>query len=245
MLRTTLVFASLLALAAPAQASQFDITPLSLSLSEKQASGTLKLTNRSKDTLRFHIKAVAWSESESGEMKTRPTKDIVFFPAMVTLRPKEARQIRVGTRLKPGAVERTYRVTITELPPLTKSKGGGPAVKMLTKMGLPIFVQARSPNVQPVITTPTVRGQQAHFTVENHGNTHMSVQKVVLQAKGPDGVVHTDELDGWYVLANGRRKYVVELPADACEKATALEVEMETAKHGTKRASLPQFRCGG
>jgi fimbrial chaperone protein len=228
----------------PARAANFDVAPIMLSLSNKTASATLVVTNRSPETLRFHVTAFAWKQRADGEMILEPTKDIVFFPAMLSLKSKESRQIRVGAKVKPGAVERSYRLFVEELPPLARnSQEEANAIRVLTKMGLPVFVEAATPKATPTITSPQLKGRELTFSVKNTGNTHMRVQKVMLTAKAASKTVHSEELPGWYVLAGGVRTYVVKLPDAACKEATSVEVQMES-ESGSPKAMLPSFSCG-
>jgi fimbrial chaperone protein len=231
------------AFAAKVRAANFDVAPISLSLSDKSSSGTLVLTNRSQETLRFHVTAFTWKQRADGEMTLEPTKDIVFFPAMLSLNPKESRQIRVGTKLKPGAVERSYRLFVEELPPLARNaKEEANSIRVLTKMGLPVFVAATAPQATPSVTPLQVNGRQIKFSVKNSGNTHMRVQKVMFTAKSAAKTVHSEELPGWYVLAGGIRTYAVTLPDTACKEATSLEVQMESDS-GSPKAALQSFSC--
>ena len=237
-----LLLAALLA-TSPARAANFDVVPTLLSLSAKSASDTLVITNRSQETLRFQINVFAWKQRPDGEMLLEPTKDIVFFPAMLSLKPKESRQIRVGTKIKPGSVERSYRLFVEELPPLARSaKDDANAIRVLTKMGVPVFVQAASPKATPVVTPLQVKGRELTFSVKNSGNTHMRVQKVLLTAKSGGKTVHSEELPAWYVLAGGVRTYAVRLPDVACQASTSLEVEMKSDS-GSPTATLPSFHC--
>src|SRR5262245_21539447 len=169
-------------IAAKAQAAQFDVAPISMSLSAKTSSATLVITNRAAEPLRFQVTAFAWNQKPNGEMILEPTKDIVFFPAMLVLNPKDSRQIRVGTKLKPGPIERTYRLFVEELPPLSK-KDEPNAVRVLTKMGVPVFLEAQAPRAVPSVTAPVLLGRQVTFSVKNSGTAHMRVQKVRLTAK--------------------------------------------------------------
>jgi fimbrial chaperone protein len=229
--------------AGSAHAATFDVAPIMLELSEKAASGTLVVTNRSPEALRFHVTAFAWNQRPDGQMQLEPTKDIVFFPAMLTLNAKESRQIRVGTKVKPGAVERTYRVFVEELPPLARNaEEQQNAVRVLTKMGLPVFVAATAPKVSPAVGPMQLKGRAVSFSVKNAGNTHMRVQKVRLTAKSGGKTVHSEELAGWYVLAGGVRDYTVELPQAACAEPIVIEVQMKSDS-GSPKATLTDVRC--
>jgi fimbrial chaperone protein len=230
--------------AAPARAANFDVSPTLLSLSNKAASATLVITNRSQELLRFHVTAFAWKQRADGEMILEPTKDIVFFPAMLSLNPKDSRQIRVGSKVKPGSVERSYRLFVEELPPLSRTKEEqANAIRVLTKMGLPVFVEAATPKATPAVTPLQLQGRELTFSLKNSGNTHMRVQKVTLTAKNAGKTVHSEELPGWYVLAGGVRTYSITLPDAACKESTSLEVQMQS-ESGSPKASLAGVRCG-
>ena len=221
----------------------FDVSPLTLSLSGKTATGTIAITNRSKDVLRLHVTAFKWSQRADGEAVLKPTKEVVFFPAMISLNPNQSRQIRVGSKVKPGAVERTYRIFVQELPPLTKKEDTPNAVKVLTKLGMPVFVAAQRPKVTPGLTAPAVSGKTLTFSARNTGNTHMRIKQIKITARNPKGEVERIEQAGWYVLANGRRDYQIPLSDKICEQATTIEVDMETTD-GSVKANLPTLSCG-
>jgi fimbrial chaperone protein len=230
--------------AAPVRAANFDVAPTLLTLSDKAASTTLVITNRAAEELRFQVTAFAWNQRADGEMILAPTKDIVFFPAMLALRPKEARQIRVGAKVKPGSVERSYRLFVEELPPVARNqKEENNTIRVLTKMGLPVFVQATAPKVTPSLTPLQVSGRELTFSVKNAGNTHLRVQKVLLTARNAGKTVHSEELPAWYVLAGGVRTYSVKLPDAACKAATSLEVQMQS-ESGSPKTALASFSCG-
>jgi fimbrial chaperone protein len=235
-----------LAQGATALASQFDVAPVSLALSAKTSSGTLVLTNRSSEALRFHVTVFAWSQRADGEMVLNPTNDIVFFPAMLTLNPKQSRQLRVGMNVKPGATEKTYRLFVQELPPLVKAKEDEPnAVRVLTKMGLPIFIEPTTrPRPVPGVGGLAVKGDAVSFDIQNTGNAHMRVEKSVITVKdGGAKVIHSQEAAGWYVLAGGTRSYAVTLPKTACAAAKTIEVAIESS-HGAAKAALQNAACG-
>src|SRR5216684_4497892 len=88
----------------------------------------------------FQVTSFAWSQDASGAVQLAPTEDIVFFPALLTLKPGEERKVRVAATVAAKDVERTYRIFFEELPPLERPQNLGAQVRILTKMGIPIFV---------------------------------------------------------------------------------------------------------
>lgn len=226
-----------------AHAAAFQIAPLAVTLSEKVPSGILKITNRGTESLRLHVSASAWQETTEGEMALQPTNDIVFFPAMITVGPGESRQLRVGSNTKPAAVEKTYRILVEELPPLVSSpEDATAAVRVLTKMSVPVFLQGPAPKAVPAVTAPQIKGNRLSFSVKNTGSAHFRSEKVVLRAKNGAQVVHTQELQAWYVLAGGTRNYVVNLPDVACKSLNSIEIDLQTDS-GAAKTSLANAVC--
>jgi fimbrial chaperone protein len=230
--------------AAPkAQASAFDIAPITLVLSAKMPSGMLVVTNRGDEALRFQVSAFAWDQKPTGEMVLNPTKDIVFFPAMLTLKPGEARNLRVGMNNAPGTSEKSYRVFVQELPPLVTKTTDPGTIRVLTKMGIPIFIAPSAPKPVPVLTNLALRGKSLSFDVKNAGNAHFRSEKILVTTRDATKVTLSQEVDGWYMLAGGIRNYAVDLPAIACDGLKSLQIELHS-EMGVVKADLANARCG-
>src|SRR5713226_9619743 len=129
-------------------ASAFKVTPVRVTFSAP-SSTLLTLRNESDQTLRFQVTSFAWSQDASGAVQLAPTEDIVFFPALLTLKPGEERKVRVAATVAAKDVERTYRIFFEELPPLERPENSGAQVRILTKMGIPIFVIPAKRNAEP------------------------------------------------------------------------------------------------
>ena len=117
-LTSVLLLACSLGLGGKAEASAFTVNPIKIALSGKDQSALLSLQSQSSEELRFKVAVKAWSQNPQGEMQLTDTKDIVVFPALLTLGPKEERKLRIGATVPAGAVEKTYRVFVEELPAL-------------------------------------------------------------------------------------------------------------------------------
>jgi fimbrial chaperone protein len=213
------------ALAGDAAASTFNVSPTQVYLDGRTSSALLTLRNESEEPLRFQLSVFAWDQSPSGEMTLTPTEDIVFFPALVTLAPKEERKIRVGRVVGAGDIERTYRIFVEELPPLDKGEGGN-AVKVLTKMGIPIFVQPARQAPAVAIKDVAGRAGALTFTVANAGTVHIVPEQVVVRGFAGDQAVFEKQVSMWYLLAGGRRDFDLPLTGADCARATAFQVEV-------------------
>jgi fimbrial chaperone protein len=228
-------------------ASTFSVNPVQVVLSGRTKSALLTLKNTSSDPLRFQLSVAAWDQSAQGEMLLKPTRDIVFFPQLVTLAAGEERKVRVGTVIPPGPAERTYRIFIEELPPRGTPEPSEPGaqVRVLTKMGIPIFLQPANTVAEGRIQGLGVARGRLSFQVKNTGNVHFSVQAIRITGSGAAGEpVLQGELRGWYVLAGGTRIYEFEMPRAECAKIAALSLEVQTTQKAlSERLDLPPGAC--
>lgn len=221
-----------LAHAGSAHASAFNVKPTQLHLSPKVSSTLLNLRNESAETLRFQLSVFVWSQTDKGEMELTPTQDIVFFPSLLTLAPGEERKIRVGSAVPGGPVEKTYRIFVEELPPAVRAREAAKPnseVKVLTRMGIPIFIQPEHPTAAGRIEPGTLRSEKLAFAVKNTGNVHFQVRQARVKGLGPAREnLFERTVPGWYVLAGGSRVFEVQAPKNVCAKTKALAFEVET-----------------
>lgn len=226
-MRTRLVTAALMMLvsASWASAATFTVNPTQIFLSGRTTTSLLTLRNDSDETLRFQLTASGWEQAPTGELVLTPTTDIVFFPALLTLGPREERRIRVGSTVGVAAEERTYRVFVEELPPADGQQAN--AVRVLTKMGIPIFIRPAKEVATADLRELAVQKGSFRFTLGNRGTVHFVPQRVAVRALSASGErLFEEELKAWYVLAGGRRDFGVAIPPAVCARVASIAVDV-------------------
>jgi fimbrial chaperone protein len=226
----TLLLSLTLSPGGSAWASTFTVSRVQVYLSSKNRSEILTVRNSSSETLRFQLRVFAWDESPQGEMILNPTGDIVFFPQLFTLAPAGERNVRVGTATPPGSVEKTYRLFIEELPQ-SDGSAGAPAgeVRILTRLGIPIFLQPPRGTAQGRIEDIAVGQGRVSFQVRNAGTVHFVAKTIRITGLGDaDEPVVQGALEGWYILAGRSRLFELELPEDKCPRVRSVLVELNT-----------------
>ncbi len=233
-----------LGLAPVASAATFSVNPVQIFLSATTKSALLTLTNETDQPIRFQLSVNAWAQDPGGQMRLAPTTDIVFFPAMLTLQGREERKVRIGATVPPGSVEKTYRIFVEELPPLEK-KDAPTGVTMLTKMGIPIFLQPAKPVGQAALRDLSVKGGRFGFLLQNSGTVHFMTQSVRVRGIDRAGAVILDvEVDAWYVLAGTARLFDVAVPAAQCSQIRSLVVEARVSGAALKETlQAPNGAC--
>ncbi len=230
----------LLAATLPAGAASFAVTPIQLYLGPGATSALLTVENKSTETLRFQVSANAWNQSPKGEIELAPTGDVIFFPSLLTIDPGKERKIRVGVSRPAGDVEETYRIFVEELPAAEKpaASGNRSEVKVLTRMGIPIFVRPKTVRRGGAVESPKLEGGELAFRVRNTGSVAFTLHSVRVSGTGADGnTTFEKQAEGWYVLAGGVREYVLSVPPAACAGTKTIVVEARTEQE-TLRATL-------
>lgn len=230
--RTALLLATFAGAPGRAEASAFTVNPIKVVLSDKEQSALLTLQNQSSEELRFKILMQAWSQTPQGEMRLADTKEIVVYPTLLTLPAGAERKLRVGTTVPAGTSEKAYRVFVEELPPLRSAKEATKSeVKVLTKMGVPIFLAPAKPTAAGALGGLALTRGSLGFTLKNTGNVHFLVQSVTVKATDAAGATTFEKVpEGWYVLAGGTRVWQLDLPKDACTKSKKVTVNMLTTE---------------
>jgi len=225
-------------------ASAFKVTPVRVTFSGP-SSTLLTLRNESDQPLRFQISSFTWSQDARGSVQLSPTDDIVFFPALLTLNAGEERKVRVAATVAATDVEKTYRIFFEELPPLEKKDDKtGAQVRILTKMGIPIFVTPAKGYAQATVNSLRIEKGVVSFEVRNSGNVHFGLQGVKLRGMSSSGeTLFEKQLDGWYVLAGSPRTYSLEIPESVCPrlKTVAIEAQTDVTSIGSAGTVATQF----
>jgi len=228
-------------------AGTFQVNPVQLFLSARTKSALLTVRNESADTLRFQLSVHAWDQSPQGEVILGPTEDVVFFPSLLSLAPGEERRVRVGAVIPIASSEKSYRIFIEELPPLSKPKGspGETQVRLLTKMGIPIFLQPDQAAVEARIQGMGVQKGVLSFQLKNAGNVHFVPQAIRVKGYGMSGeILFERSLEGWYMLADRHRIYDLNLLDKECAKIKTLGVEVQMGQKTLRdQIEMPPGAC--
>jgi fimbrial chaperone protein len=214
---------ALLVGATPAGAA-ITLTPVQVELSPAKQSELIAVTNDSDDPLRLQVEVFAWDQRTDGETDLQPTKDILAFPPLLALAAHETKRIRVGSTASPGPAEKSYRMSVQELPDQTTPQGPA-AVRMLTKISIPVFLQPGPVKTAGRIEAEKVKNGTWTLRVLNTGTRRFVLSEI--DAHGVDGTgatVFDAKAAGWYVLAGGQRDYSLALSAADCRAARSVQL---------------------
>ena len=224
---------ALLVIGSSARAGGLNVTPIQIRLSPQVTKAMLTLRNDGAETMRYQVSATSWNQTSRAELQLAPTKEIVFFPGLFTLKPGEERNVRIGVGTPFGLVEKTYRVFVEELPPTERPAQTTSQVRVLTRVGVPVFLSPSRALERRAIENLSATHGRASFRVSNQGTVHFREDSVQLRGVDAAGKeLFAREQKGWYVLAGGSLDYDFELPKSCPGLASVAAVV--TAENGEK-----------
>ena len=214
----------------PSNAATFEVTPLRFSFSGAKGSDILQIRNESDGNLQVQINAYEWKQDAEGKDIYSNTKDVIFFPRIVSLKQGEARIVRVGMKTPPGKREKPYRLYIEELP--GKEFAQGTTVRTLLRIGIPVFLTPVTTEARGTLEgLKAEAGGKVSFVIKNQGNVHFIIQSIKVTGQDTQGSdLFSDESQGWYLHAGASRPVAREIPRDACPKVKRIRVEVTTDK---------------
>jgi fimbrial chaperone protein len=229
-----------------ARASQFSVNPTRIQLTPRVTSALVTVRNEGQSAIRLQVKTHAWSQRLDGQMQLDATDQVVVFPTLISLNPGEERRIRVAVTAPPGEVEQSYRVFLEELPTPPSAGVQTTGVQMLTRVGIPVFLQAISPAMRAGLSEIGLSQDVLHFQVDNLGNTHFVPDGIHVRGQSAAGETVVDSsTDGWYILGHGARRYELRIPSPNCQRVRSILIEMkagDTTLEG--RLDTPGGACG-
>ena len=164
-------------------AAAIGVSPVRVTLSDKQKIGTITLRNDGTDPVPMQLEALKWSKEEGEDVFTS-TRELIVNPPIFTIPAGGSQLLRVGLRGAPDAKrELAYSIFLQELPPPPSPDFNG--AKMLMRVSLPVFVLPK------VAANPLLRWQafrtsdgSLKISLTNDGNAHIQIINFSLSKPG-------------------------------------------------------------
>jgi P pilus assembly chaperone PapD len=241
-----LVLAMLTAWCTGAEAGEFTINPLRLSLDRATRSAEVTVRNDDSTPLRMQLEAMSWRQDAEGKDQYEPAPDLIFFPRAMEIPPGESRIVRVGVRAAPVSREEAYRLFFEELPPpMSDGAPQGTSLRIFLRVGVAVFVAPVQAKPAGEITRLDFNRGVAEWSLANNGNAHFRTDAVELSGVSRDGTrVFVQQFPERYFLAGAVKTMRFEIPRDACRQVTSLEASVAGENLGLKRRlDVDPARC--
>ena len=239
------VLSALVLLPAVASANGSSVSPTRLLLASGASSTYVTITNTSMVSQRYSASAYRWDQTATEPVVLSATNDVVFFPGSFTLDSLHSQRIRIGSTTTSEALEKTYRIVVSELPPLQsvlvwESAGLG----FTASFSIPIYLAPQRPLAAGQITDVVVDRDHLRFTVRNTGNVHLVAKAMHVSARADTATLMSAENSAWFVLANSQHDFVMPIPSGTCAKIRTVSIDVDGGKSKFERTVAPEHACG-
>lgn len=221
----------------PAPAADFQIQPMTMDLGRNVKSGVFSVINTGSEKIDFQVSLQEWSQDETGKDVYAETKDIVFFPKVMSVEPNSQRAIRIGLKAPIALKEKTYRIFVQEIPTPKKSADDSTAkikagVTIAFRFAMPIFVKPAQPQEGFAVGGIDMAKGTVQAHIKNTGNVHVKLRNVKFSGRNDAGEeIFSKEVAGWYILQGLSLPYKADIPQDLCEKLVKIDVSAQTEKN--------------
>jgi fimbrial chaperone protein len=210
-------------------AGEWRVTPIRIELDKNAKSGVVTIVNEGTEKLNVQMKAMEWTQDAEGKDVYTETEDLIFFPKIMTIEPKEERILRAGIKIPAVAKEKTYRLFVEEIPEPKKSEGVNVAIAI--RFGVPIFVKPLKAEPRGEIPKIGLAKGAVTVVVKNIGNVHFMINSVNIKGKNDKGEeIFAKDINGWYLLSDTSRIYSAEVPQEICKDLSKIDVQVVTDK---------------
>lgn len=219
-----------------AHASNFEIAPVVLELSDTRQAGAIRFVNKDDHEMSLQVRTNEWHQKD-GEDVIAPTPanaGLLVSPPIFTLAPGAAQTIRVVAREKGVTAETAYRLYIDEIPAVAKE----PAINFKFRVSMPIFMEpADSANQKMEWRADTSSAPQV--VLHNAGNRRIKLLNIELTLPSGKKMIPRT-LPNSYTLVGGSRTYLFAPNAEFKPGATVkLSATMDAGPYDTSIVVSP------
>jgi fimbrial chaperone protein len=193
----------------------------------KNRTNILTIKNNAEESVTLQLRAYSWIQTETGENLYSPTKDIIFFPKILTIKKDEKKIVRLGTRVQRGEHEKTYRLYIEEIPP--PKTLDTTAVRIIMKVGVPMFITPFKAKPKGSIKKIELVKGRLSITLKNEGNVHFIIKSLTVKGYNTsEEEVFKGERGGGYIIREGTKIITFDIPERDCRRLKTLKISVDT-----------------
>jgi fimbrial chaperone protein len=212
-MRALLALLTAAAIAAPASASTFNISPIRAELAAGHRTEALTITNAEDNPVVVQIRVVRWSQT-NGIEDLVDTRELLATPPVLQIPANSQQIIRVALRRDPDpAQELTYRVIFEEVPQAAPKDFTG--LRVALRLSIPIFVAPAhgKANADLAWASRWLPNGQLELAATNNGSGHLQITD--FEAQFPGSLMPLRGVTSKYVLPGSRISWTLTPPADA------------------------------
>ena len=204
-----------------AEAGTLKVSPIKVFLPADGKSEVIRVKNPDPTPALVQVQAVEWVKAEDLDQAER-AEEILAVPPIFEMGPNSEQVIRLAHRDgRTAAVEKAYRLLITEVPEEVDPGG----VAFAVRLNMPLFVTPKGAVPDPEWRFQTSPSGESELILANRGSAHLMVKSLELRASGHGKpIFETDQFA--YALAGKEQRWSLGYGQKALPES--LEVISET-----------------
>lgn len=176
-----------MAVMATVEAVSLSVYPGELFLRPGRA-GNYYASNSAEYPIAVVVEVSTWTMNEEGVEENTATDDIVVYPTHFVLKAQGKRKVRVSVRDRNGIdSEKTYRVTIRELPISFDQEEKPSGIYMAIAYRTACYIRPPKPKVTLTLSEAVLENGNLSLTIRNDGNVHQHLHNVVVSLQDESG----------------------------------------------------------
>lgn len=196
----------LLALAAPAMAGDFSVTPVRIFMAPRDRAVAVTVTNEGDQEVVMQADVYSWKQKPNGDEDLALTEDMILSPPILKLAPKSRQVLRLARLTPPPTgAQVTYRMIVREIPEARQSKD--PLVTVALAFSLPIFITPPTAKSKLDCNLQRVAPDTVNAICSNGGNAYAQPREFVLNGAGGEKLATRDM--GGYILPDITRTFAL------------------------------------
>ena len=185
-----------------AEAGTLKVSPIKVFLPTSGETEVIRVKNPDPTPTLVQVQAVEWAEAEDLDEAKR-AEEILAVPPIFEMAPNSEQVIRLAHREKGGsAIEKAYRLLITEVPEEVDEGG----IAFAVRLNMPLFVTPNGAVPEPEWRFQYSRSGEAQLILANRGKAHLMVKSLELREQGSTApIFQTDQFA--YALAGTEQRW--------------------------------------
>lgn len=220
------------ALAFPAWAAPFAVSPVRIYMTPRDKAVAVTITNEGDEALVMQADLYRWTQTPEGEDVLEPTEEVFLTPPIIKLAGKSRQVVRLA-RLRPlqQAEQLTYRLIVREIPEALPQQEGM-RVQVALAFSLPVFITPPKAKYQLACTAERSTADTLRASCSNSGNAYAQLLNFVVT--GPGGETLASRDIGGYILPTVKRSFDLKSPGGAIPPGKAqLTVKLDDGSQQT------------
>ncbi len=224
------------ALAVPAWAGVYSVTPVRIYMAPKDRAVAITLTNEGDTALVLQADIYSWTQNPDGTDNLALTEDLLLAPPIIKLAPKERQVVRLAM-LAPRDASRqmTYRMIMREVPEATQPKNSI-QVPVALALNMPVFITP--PSAKREVSCDIKRGE-AHAlqaACGNRGTAYAQIREIVLK-RGDQQVARFE--GGNYILPGAHKVIGLKVAQEVKPGTAQMSVTFDDFQTQTSVVTIP------